>query len=87
MHVSLPGRLQVGGVDGWGPGGGAGGGGEVGDDGEGLLESGVLAEDLLAVLLLLRWLIHQLGAISQSAELSQELRADELLHLRTETGS
>lgn len=50
----LPGHLREGGVDGRGPGGGAGRGGEVGDDGEGLLESGVLAEDLPPVLLLLR---------------------------------
>lgn len=51
---SLPGRLREGGVDGRGLGGGAGGGGEVGDDGEGLFESGVLAEHLPAVLPLLR---------------------------------
>lgn len=54
MHLSLPWRLHEGGVDGRGLRGGAGGGGEVGDDGEGLFESGVLAEDLLAVLPLLR---------------------------------
>lgn len=50
---SLPGRLHVGGVDGQGLSGGVGGGGEVGDNGEGLLQSGVLLEDLRAALPLL----------------------------------
>lgn len=53
-RAHLPGRLHEGGVNRRGLSGGAGGGGEVGDDGEGLLESGVLAEHLLAVLPLLR---------------------------------
>lgn len=82
MCTFAPGWFYPGRIHRWRQRGSAGRGGDFSNGSERLLQGSMLLEHFNSVLLLLWWLIHQSWAFSQSVELGQELRADELLNLQ-----
>lgn len=82
MCTFAPGWFYPGRIHRWRQRGSAGRGGDFSNGSERLLQGSMLLEHFNSVLLLLWWLIHQSWAFSQSVELGQELRANELLNLQ-----